>query len=147
MTGFRALHRLVLLALLVAAAQLVAPSRALALTVAEVAQDLACPCECPLILQDCNMSCGLGWKREIGERIAQGWSKQQIVDDFIARYGNDARLTPLQKVNGKIYQYTRGFDTLDWVLLWAGLATWILAMSLAVYLGARRLFPDKLRDA
>jgi cytochrome c-type biogenesis protein CcmH/NrfF len=147
MIGARIVRGLVLLVALLAALLLLAPSRALAVTVAEVAQDLACPCECPLILQDCNMSCGLGWKREIGERIQQGWSKQQIVDDFIARYGDEARLTPMQKVHGKIYQYTRGFDTVDWVLLWAGLGAWFLAMSLAVYLGARRLFPDKLRDA
>ena len=48
---------------------LLAASNVEALTVAEVAEDLACPCQCPLILKDCNMSCGLTWKNEIGELI------------------------------------------------------------------------------
>lgn len=123
------------------------PSRAFALTVNEVARDLACPCECPLILVDCNMTCGLEWKKEIGEFISKGMSKQQIIDHFIAKYGDDARITPLQKVNGKIYQYTRSFDTSDWALLWAGLAVWTFLMAFAVYVGVRKLFSGRLQDA
>ena len=123
------------------------PSLASALTVNEVAKDLACPCECPLILVDCNMTCGLEWKREIGEFISKGMSKQQIIDYFIQKYGDDARITPLQKINGKIYQYTRSFDTSDWALLWIGLAVWTFLMSFAVYVGVKKLFFGKLQDA
>lgn len=115
------------------------PPGAQALTVQEVADELACPCECPLVLVDCNMTCGLEWKKEIGESIRKGLSKQQIVDQFIARYGDDARITPLQRINGKIYQYTRSFDTLEWVLLWTGLALWAMLMVTAVYLGLRTI--------
>ncbi len=72
------------------------------LTISEVAKDLACPCQCPLILQDCNMSCGLRWKEEIGEQIAKGKTKQEIIEHFISTQGESARLTPLQKIQGKI---------------------------------------------
>lgn len=123
------------------------PSSASALTVNEVAKDLACPCECPLILVDCNMTCGLEWKKEIGEYINKGMSKQEIIDYFIGKYGDEARITPLQKVNGKIYQYTRSFDTGDWVVLWIGLAVWTFLMSFAVYVGVKKLFFGKLQGA
>lgn len=132
---------------LVLIAHVLAASSAWALTVNEVAKDLACPCECPLVLVDCNMTCGLEWKKEIGELISRGMTKQQIIDHFIGRYGEDARITPLQKVNGKIYQYTRSFDPADWALLWAGLAVWTFLMSLAVYVGMKKLFFGKLQDA
>ena len=95
------------------------------LTIREVAKDLACPCQCPLILQDCNMSCGLRWKEEIGQEIAKGKTKQEITEYFIAKYGEGARLTPLQKVQGKTYQYTRGFGTMEWVIFGSGVAIWL----------------------
>ncbi len=103
------------------------------LTVREVAKDLACPCQCPLILQDCNMSCGLKWKDEVGQKIAEGMNKQEITKYFIAKYGESARLTPLQKIQGKIYQYTRGFGTMEWVILGSGVVIWIVLMFLIVY--------------
>ena len=118
-----------------------------ALTVNEVAKDLACPCECPLILEDCNMTCGLEWKNEIGELINKGMNKQQIADYFIDKYGDDARIAPLQRIQGKIYQYTRSFDKTDWALLWVGLIVWIFLMFFGLYLGVRKLFSNKSQDA
>ena len=123
------------------------PSSALALTVNEVVKDLACPCECPLVLEDCNMTCGLEWKNQVGELINKGMSKQQIVDYFIAKYGDDARITPLQRIHGKIYQYTRSFDTADWALLWTGLIVWTFLMFFGVYIGVRKLLFNKSQDA
>ncbi len=117
----------------------VLPENASALTVLEVSKDLACPCQCPLILQDCNMTCGLEWKNEIGQMIKTGMSKQEIMNHFIAQYGEEARLTTRQKIDGKIYQYTRDFDTVDWVLLWTGIGTWAALMFFGVYLGVRKL--------
>jgi len=126
---------------------LAASSGASALTVNEVAKDLACPCECPLILEDCNMTCGLEWKNQIGEFIKQGMTKQQIIDHFIAKYGDEARITPMQKVNGKVYQYTRSFDETDWALLWAGLAAWVFLMFFGIYVSVRKVFFGQIRDA
>lgn len=113
------------------------------LTVREVVKDLACPCECPLVLEDCNMSCGLEWKNQVGEMITRGMSKQEIIDDFIGRYGDAARITPLQRIHGKIYQYTRSFDGADWALLWIALLAWVSLMFLGVYVGVRKLLPER----
>lgn len=119
--------------LVIAAYNVIASASEPPLTIREVARDLACPCQCPLILQDCNMSCGLRWKEEIGQKIAEGKSKQEITKYFIAKYGEGARLTPLQKINGKIYQYTRGFGTMEWVILVSGVLIWMLLMFFMVY--------------
>lgn len=125
----------------------VIPSNTFALTVNEVVKDLACPCECPLVLEDCNMTCGLEWKNQVGEMINKGMTKQEIMDYFIGKYGDDARITPAQRIHGKIYQYTRSFDTADWVLLWGGLIVWILLMFFGVYIGVKKLFFSKSQDA
>lgn len=122
-------------------------SSAFALTVNEVVKDLACPCECPLVLEDCNMTCGLEWKHQVGEMINKGMTKQQIIDYFVGKYGDDARITPIQRIHGKVYQYTRSFDTADWVLLWAGLIVWILLMFIGIYIGIKKLFFNKPPDA
>jgi len=118
-------------------------SSAFALTVNEVVKDLACPCECPLVLEDCNMTCGLEWKNQVGEMINKGMSKQQIMDYFIDKYGDEARITPLQRIHGKMYQYTRSFDTADWVLLWAGLIVWACLMFFGLYIGVKKIFFNK----
>lgn len=133
--------------LLIAISHVAIPSSASALTVNEVVKDLACPCECPLVLEDCNMTCGLEWKNEVGEMINKGMTKQQIVDYFIGKYGDDARITPAQRVRGKVYQYTRSFDTADWVLLWGGLIVWVLLMFFGIYIGVRKLFFSKPQDS
>lgn len=108
------------------------------LTVMEVARDLACPCECPLILEDCNMSCGLRWKNEIGALIAEGKTRQEIIDYFIAEYGEGARISPLEKLHGKVYQYTRGFGTLEWTILGAGTIIWVGVITTGLYILVRR---------
>jgi hypothetical protein len=128
MTGF-----FLSLLFLVVSNNIIAAEGKTALTVREVAKDLACPCQCPLILQDCNMSCGLKWKDEVGQKIAEGMNKQEITKYFIAKYGESARLTPLQKIQGKIFQYTRGFGTIEWIILGSGVVVWIVLMFLIVY--------------
>ncbi len=124
---------------LLLAVMILLPDGAVALTVGEVAKDLACPCECPLILEDCNMTCGLDWKEEIGEMVKAGKTKQEIMTYFIATYGEEARLTTLQKIEGKVFQYTRGFGTTDWAILWAGVGFWALILMGGIYYGVRRI--------
>jgi len=122
---------------LVASNNIIAAEAITSLTVREVAKDLACPCQCPLILQDCNMSCGLRWKEEVGKKIAEGMNKQEITKYFIAKYGEDARLTPLQKIEGKIFQFTRGFGTMEWIILGSGAVIWMGFLFLIVYFFVR----------
>jgi hypothetical protein len=124
---------------LVASNNIIAAEGKTTLTVREIAKDLACPCQCPLILQDCNMSCGLRWKEEIGQKIAEGMNKQEITRYFIAKYGESARLTPLQKIQGKIFQFTRGFGTMEWVILGSGAVIWVLILFLIVYFSVKKL--------
>lgn len=122
-----------------AAFMLTAPGGAFALSVGEVVKDLACPCVCPLVLEDCNMTCGLEWKEEVGNLIKKGMTKQEIIDHFIAAYGEDARLTTLQKIQGKTWQFTRGFSNTEWAMLWAGVGFWVLVLFLGIYAGVRKL--------
>ncbi len=119
------------------------PISAQALTVNEVVVDLACPCECPLVLSDCNMSCGLKWKDDVGKLINKGMSKKEIIDYFVAKHGEAARITTIQRIQGKIYEYTRSFGTLDWTLLWSGFAVWIALMFFGVYIGVKRITRGK----
>ena len=118
-------------------------SSALALTVNEVARELACPCECPLVLEDCNMSCGLDWKNQIGEKIKSGKGKDEIIGDFISRYGDACRITPMQRIHGKYYQYTRAFGTKEWAVLWAAVGVWISIAFLGIYLLVRKFTRKK----
>ncbi|OHC75607.1 MAG: hypothetical protein A3G18_00140 [Rhodospirillales bacterium RIFCSPLOWO2_12_FULL_58_28] len=118
---------------------LMAPGGAFALTVGEVVKDLACPCVCPLVLEDCNMTCGLEWKDEVGNLIKKGMTKQEIIDHFVRTYGEDARLTALQKLQGKTYQFTRSFGVMEWTMLWAGVGFWVLVLFFGIYLGVRKL--------
>jgi cytochrome c-type biogenesis protein CcmH/NrfF len=79
------------------------------------------------------MSCGLTWKEEIGKKIAEGMNKQQVTEYFIAKYGEEARLTPFQKVQGKFFQYTRGFGTMEWAILIAGVLIWLLLVFFLIH--------------
>ena len=116
------------------------PRPAFALTVNEVVRELACPCICPLVLEDCNMTCGLDWKEEVGEKIKAGMGKQEIIDDFVSRYGESARLTTIQMIEGKLFQYTRSFGTMEWAVLWGGIVIWIVLLFGVFYLGVKKLF-------
>lgn len=124
---------------------MVFPGGAKAVTVQEVAHELQCPCGCPLVLEDCNMRCGLDWKDQIGEQIKAGKSKEEIIQAFFKKYGNACRITPVKRIRSKIFQYTRGFDTKDWVLWGGGAAVWVLALFFGVFLILKR-FSGKKRE-
>lgn len=130
-------------ACLVAAVILIIPSKSFSLTVQEVASELECPCDCPLVLEDCNMSCGLEWKEQIGEQIRAGKTKDEIIQSFIDKYGNACRITPVKRIRGKLYQYTRGFDTKDWVILYGGATLWVLAVFFGIFLVVRKVSGKK----
>lgn len=136
----------ILFAAALAAALLVFAGPARATTVQDVASELECPCECPLILEDCNMSCGLEWKDEIGAQIKAGKTKEQIIEDFVHRYGEACRITPAKRIKGKVYQYTRGFDTKEWVLVGLGAGIWALAVFFGVFLAVKKIIRKKGGD-
>lgn len=101
-----------------------------------ISHSLACPCECPMVLEDCHMSCGLEWKNVIASQLKVGLGKDDVVAYFYKRYGSEALLTPTQRIAGKWYQITRGgFPAKDMalfamiVLVWTALL-YVLAMAL-----------------
>jgi len=96
-------------------------------TVMGISHNIACPCECPMVLEDCHMSCGMEWKDMIGKRLMAGANKDDIEGYFFKRFGKESMLTPLQRIHGKWYQITRGgyplgdialFTTI--LLVWSG---------------------------
>ena len=92
------------------------------------------------------MSCGLDWKNQIGEKISKGKGKQEIIDDFLSKYGDACRITPVQRVQGKFFQYTRAFGTMEWVVLWAVIVLWAGAVFLGIYLLVRKVLKKKTSE-
>ncbi|MFQ5430881.1 MAG: cytochrome c-type biogenesis protein CcmH [Nitrospinota bacterium] len=106
-------------------------------TVLGVSHSLACPCECPMVLEDCHMSCGLEWKDLIGNQLKAGMVKADVVGYFFKRYGTESLLTPVQRLSGKWYEVTRGGfplkDMIYFVLIifvWTALVYSVLMMLL-----------------
>lgn len=116
-------------------------SSAKADTVAGISHDLACPCECPMVLEDCHMSCGLEWKDMIGQKLKAGLTRDEVNQYFFKRYGKAAMLTPIQRLHGKWYQLTRkGFPVkegsllLGIVLVWGG----VLYLIITTLMGRKK---------
>lgn len=94
-----------LAALLVACVVLVAPAVGLGLGVTEVAQELRCvKCGTPLDVSNADIAQEM--KAQIADRIAKGWTKQQIIDEFVQQFGPEVLATPKK----------RGFGLLAWLL-------------------------------
>jgi len=90
-----------------------------------VSHSLACPCECPMVLEDCHMSCGLEWKDLIGDKLKASLTKTDITAYFYKRYGKEALLTPAQRISGKWYEITRGgYPVKDMVLFGLIVIVW-----------------------
>ena len=100
-------------------------------TVMGISHDLACPCECPMVLEDCHMSCGMEWKNMIGKRLMAGANKDDIERYFFKRFGKESMLTPLQRMQGKWYQITRGGYPLGDIMLFIAI---LLVWSGVLYL-------------
>ena len=113
-------------------------------TVQGISHSLECPCECPMVLEDCHMSCGLSWKNLIGEQLNSGLVKEDVVAYFYKRYGREALLTPVQRVAGKWYQITRGgYPVKEMALFVVILAVWtsllyLVLLTIAEKIAARR---------
>ena len=90
-----------------------------------VSHSLACPCECPMVLEDCHMSCGLQWKDQVGAKLKIGVTKDEITGYFFKRYGKEAMLTPAQRLAGKWYEVSRGgYPVKDMVLFGMIVLVW-----------------------
>ena len=83
-----------------------------------VAKKLYCPV-CPNTPLDvCETQACKDWRAQIKDELAQGWTDQQIIDYFVAQYGERVLAEPER----------RGFTSLVWILpvLSALVGLWIV---------------------
>lgn len=81
------------------------------LTVSDMEGELMCQCGCSMVLEPCRCGTADQMRTLIGEMIDEGQTKQQILDYFVAQYGEDALSAPAKK----------GFNLLVWVLPFAAI--------------------------
>ncbi len=86
-----------------------------------VASNLTCPTCTGINVADCPTETCVQWRAKIGEMLAQGYSQQEILDYFAARYGDHVLQVPP----------ARGF--FQWLWLLPTAAT-ILGLALLAYL-------------
>lgn len=103
-----------------------------------VAKKLYCPV-CPNTPLDvCETQACQDWRAQIKDQLASGWSEQQIIDYFVAQYGERVLAEPERK----------GFSSLVWVLpvlatllgmviVWRVLKNWRSDYSVQSLTGAR----------
>ena len=106
---------LLIVAALVLAAPAVAGSRP---SEANLETELVCPV-CHETLDQSTSPVAQQMKAEIRRRIAQGWTKQQIIDEMVANYGPLVLSTPSK----------HGFDLLAWVLPIGGALVGVAALG------------------
>ncbi len=87
----------------------VSPAKANSTTVNDVAKELICQCGCTMVLSNCSHAeCA---SREamtslIEQKLAQGQSAEQIIQFFVAQYGEQVLSSPPK----------RGFNLVAWIL-------------------------------
>jgi cytochrome c-type biogenesis protein CcmH len=88
---------------------------AMATTVSEVEKHLMCTCGCTMALYTCECQTAVKMRAEIAGLIDSGMNKDQILKQYVARYGEKILSAPTKS----------GFNLTAWVLpfLVLGLAT------------------------
>ena len=68
----------------------------MALTVEDASKLFMCQCGCGMTLDSCYCDTANKMKSQIKQKISQGKTKDQIVADFIAIYGDQVLVMPLK---------------------------------------------------
>ncbi|MDH3227966.1 MAG: cytochrome c-type biogenesis protein CcmH [Thermoleophilia bacterium] len=111
----------------VAVLALALPASALAVTVDEVARDVKCPtCSTPLNVSEAPVA--LDMKEFIAERIAEGDSKQEIIDALVEEFGPSVLAVPPKE----------GFDLLAWLVPLVAVVVGLMLIPLLVLTWRRR---------
>jgi cytochrome c-type biogenesis protein CcmH len=84
----------------------------------EIETLLVCP-TCHETLDESNSAVAQQMKAEIRKRIAQGWTRKEILDEMVASFGPGVLSTPA----------THGFDLLAWALPIGGIGVGALALG------------------
>ncbi len=125
--GLKAKLSLILLAVTL----LFFPARASAATVSDLSKQFICQCGCNMVLLNCShLECG---SREamtdaISQKIAQGQTEEQIVQFFVARYGEQVLASPPKK----------GFNLMAWFTPFAALLLGVGVIYIALRKWVRR---------
>ncbi len=115
-------------ALLLAALVLAAPALAGSPPSAqEIETELVCPV-CHETLDESTAPIAQQMKLTIRERIAQGWTKKQIIDEMVANFGPGVLSEPAK----------HGFDLLAWILPIGGALLGVAALAAGARYWARR---------
>ena len=85
---------------------------------AEIETELVCPV-CHETLDQSTAPIAQEMKATIRRRIAQGWTKQQIIDEMVVNFGPHVLSTPSK----------HGFDALAWILPIGGVLIGIAALG------------------
>ena len=96
------------------------------LTTQEVEEALTCQCSCGLTVHSCNhLQCGFAVpaKEQIAAQVRAGKSKEEILTDFVGRYGEKVLSAPT----------TSGFNLAAWItpflaLIVGGVAVGIVSL-------------------
>jgi cytochrome c-type biogenesis protein CcmH len=117
-----------LLALLAAALVLVPAAWAKGRPTAEdIETKLVCPV-CHETLDQSTAEIAQEMKAHIRQRLSEGWSEKQILDEMVAQFGPGVLSTPAK----------HGFDLLAWVLPIGGILVGIAALAAAALYWSRR---------
>jgi cytochrome c-type biogenesis protein CcmH len=121
-----------IVALLLAALVLAAPAAAGSKpSAAEIETELVCPV-CHETLDESTAPIAQSMKATIRMRIAQGWTKKQIMDEMVANFGPGVLSEPAR----------HGFDLLAWVLPIGGAIIGVAALAAGARYWTRRTSED-----
>jgi len=84
----------------------------------EIAKGLNCPTCAGINLADCRTQTCAQWKEQIGDYVEAGYTDQEVLDEFVVRYGEQVLLEPPKS----------GFTLILWVLPFIALiagAVWL----------------------
>ncbi len=109
----------------------VTPVMADAATVSDISKQLICQCGCTMILSNCSHDeCTVrdAMTSLIEQKLAQGQSEEQIIQFFVAQYGEEVLASPPK----------RGFNLVAWLLPFAALLFGGVAIYIALQAWVRR---------
>jgi cytochrome c-type biogenesis protein CcmH len=102
-------------------------------TVDEIAANLMCQCGCTMVLSTCTCGTADQMRGVIKEKLAEGQAPQQIIDYFVAQYGEKALAAPTKQ----------GFNLTAWLLPFAA----ILAGGGGIYFLLRKWVLGRREEA
>ena len=101
------------------------PVMADSVTVSDISKQLMCQCpDCTMVLSDCVCGFQAAMVAEIEQKLAQGQSEEEIIQSFVAQYGEQVLASPPKW----------GFNLVAWVLPFAA----ILAGGGIIYIALKK---------